>query len=215
MVVLLCSNIAFARSIRGLKYQQELISYTVRTFSVSVTASQPANPAKLSSCVENAISGLIQTWEYATYPNETLVASSPPSFCNNGANWTSPTNWTAPTSFPSLKNWTWPSHRQRRTTVVVIKKCNYACFTQAIVSCHLCSAARRMQQTTSRSLSSSTTNGDVYAGLEQGIKSQLPKMCPEIQNITSVNVTLDGNVSATSSNVFANNSNWVPMVHGW
>lgn len=211
LLVLLVSGFSAARSIRGLEYEREgreLKSvYVRRTFTVSINASLPPDSTKHSTCLVNAISSLVQTWSHVTFWNETLLAYSPPSFCKGGQSWITSTNWTFPSSF--LTNVTLPLHRQ---LLLVRRRCTYyRCITSSLMFCRVCGRRQLDQSNGIGTLVVSRNSSDIYASLLHSVKSEVPRLCSEIQNITAVNVTLDDIALADSYDTLessSGSSNW-------
>lgn len=115
-----------AKSLRrgaGHDEQRELqnIANIIRTFSISIVASEPQNPANVTSCLLLNTQGSTIGWLNKTYPSETVVAVSAPIIYTSGSSW------------PGRRN-------------LVAAKCTYACIIQQTMSCNFCGGRKLSQE---------------------------------------------------------------------
>ncbi len=176
--------------------QRELGTINViRTFSTSIVASQPANPANATPCVLLNLKGSNMDWINKTYPNETVISMTPLTIFTAGS--------------------TWPGGRRLTT-----KRCNYICVTQQIMTCRLCGARKLDQQhrtthsafnnffSNTFSYSSSSNSGSTISS-SSGSTWKANVTSASNGTIATSNVTFTSNTkatSATSSTVVATGS---------
>jgi hypothetical protein len=99
------------------------------TFSLSVVASKPTNPASVASCIAGNTQTQSVEWFNSTYPYGKVVNLSTPAIYTAGS--------------------TWPGTRRRLTTTTTTKPvshCTYVCIIHQVAGCTLCGHRRRNQR---------------------------------------------------------------------